>query len=106
MLYILYLLHNAGVPVVTPSAVTVEGGGAAMFTCSAAGNPPPQITWYRGSNQITEMTSPRVTLTENTLTISDISLNDEDYYTCRAVFAVGETESRAILDVQCTSNAL
>ena len=86
---------------ISPSAVTVDGGNSAMFTCSAIGNPPPQITWYRGTNQITETTSPRVTITENTLTISDISLNDEDYYTCRAVFAVGETESQAILDVLC-----
>ncbi len=87
---------------VSPEAVTVEEGQSVTFTCTAAGDPAPQITWYRGANQITDALLPRVTLTESTLTISSISLSDEDYYTCRALFAEGETtQSKAILDVLC-----
>ncbi len=96
-----YLLLYTGVPVVTPAAITVEEGDTVTLTCTAEGVPAPQIMWYRGPNQITEATLSRATLTTTTLTISDIRLSDDDYYRCRAVFAQGETNSKAILDVLC-----
>ena len=74
---------------VTPAAITVEEGGMVTFTCTAEGDPTPQIMWYRGADQITEATLSRATLTDNSLTISDIRLSDEDYYRCRAVFPSG-----------------
>lgn len=88
---------------VTPAAITVEKGGMVTFTCTAEGDPTPQIMWYRGADQITEATLSRATLTDNSLTISDIRLSDEDYYRCRAVFPQGETSIKAILDVLCKS---
>lgn len=95
-----------GVPVITPSIVTVATGESATFSCSAEGDPAPQITWYRGStNQINVTTLPRVIVTGVSLMISSITLSDEDYYTCRAVFETTETESQAFLNVICKYNA-
>ena len=88
-------------PVITPNIVTVETGESATFSCSAEGDPAPIITWYRGTNQINATMMPRVTITGMSLTISSITLSDEDYYICRAVFAASETESQAFLNIIC-----
>lgn len=87
-----------GVPTLTPSVITVPIGQSASFSCSAVGDPLPQITWYRETNQITNTTS-RVTITGSTFTLSDIAREDRGYYTCRAVFQTGFTEARAFLNI-------
>ena len=96
--YCFFFPLTAGEPTLTPSVVTVPIGQSASFFCSAIGNPLPQITWYRGTNQITGA-SPRVTITGSTLTLSQIVLEDRGYYTCRAVFPSGNTEARAFLNI-------
>lgn len=97
-LEVITLFLIVGEPVLTPSVVTILIGQSASFFCSAIGNPLPQITWYRGTNQITAA-MPRVTITGSTLTISGIVIEDRGLYTCRAVFPAGITEAQAFLNI-------
>ena len=73
-------------------------GSSVTFTCMAVGDPPPQITWRRGTNEITDDTA-GVVLTSDSITISAITLEDEGSYTCVAVFPAGNTTTQAYLDV-------
>ena len=91
---------HTGIPTITPNITTVSRGQSASFVCQAQGNPPPTITWFKSTNQITADT-PRVVLSPNRLTITNATLEDDGYYTCRAVFPRGMTEAQAYLDVMC-----
>lgn len=94
----------AGEPNLTPSVATVPVGQSASFFCSAVGSPLPQITWYRGTNQLTASTA-RVTITGSTLTITGIVIEDRGHYTCRAVFTLGTTEAQAFLNILSKYNS-
>ena len=91
---------HTGLPTITPNITTVSRGQSASFVCQAQGNPPPTITWFKSTNQIT-VDTPRVVLSPNRLTITNATLEDDGYYTCRAVFPQGTTEAQAYLDVMC-----
>ena len=90
----------AGLPTITPNLTTVSRGQSGSFVCQALGDPPPTITWFKAANQITADT-PRVVLSASRLTITNVTLEDDGYYTCRAVFPRGTTEAQAFLDVRC-----
>lgn len=85
--------------------MTIPVGQSASFFCSAVGNPLPEIEWYRGEDRLTAAT-PRVSITGSTLSISQIVIEDRDYYTCRAVFPSGTTEARAFLNILSESRLL
>ncbi len=83
---------------ITPSSDSVPLGQLAIFSCSAEGNPPPEITWFKSTNQITDET-PGVHVEGGVVTISSVSLEDEGVYVCQAVFTAGITSAEASLDV-------
>ena len=89
-----------GLPTITPNLTTVSRGQSGSFVCQALGDPLPTITWFKAANQITADT-PRVVLSASRLTITNVTLEDDGYYTCRAVFPRGTTEAQAFLDVRC-----
>lgn len=89
-----------GLPTITPNLTTISRGQSGSFVCQAVGDPPPTITWFKAANQITADT-PRVVLSASRLTITNVTLEDDGYYTCRAVFPRGTTEAQAFLDVRC-----
>ena len=90
------LLSSSATPTVAPDSISVSIGQSATFLCEASGSPPPSLTWFNGSTEITEGT-PRTTLTSSTLTLSEIVREDQGQYICRAVYLNGSTESSATL---------
>ena len=89
-----------GIPNITPNSTTITHGQSGSFVCQALGDPLPAITWFKACNQIT-VDTPRVVLSAGRLTITNVTLEDDGYYTCRAVFPRGTTEAQAFLDVMC-----
>lgn len=87
---------SAAVPTVTPDSISVSIGQSATFLCEAPGSPPPSLTWFNGTTEITEET-PRTTLTPTTLTLSDIVREDTGDYVCLASYLNGTTQTSASL---------
>ena len=89
-----------GVPTIVPSTVTVDSGQSVTLLCSARGNPGPTFSWFKGDIQLLD-TDPRLSISGGTLTIRNIVVDDRGFYTCRANFAAGTTESQAYVSVRC-----
>jgi hemicentin len=77
--------------------VSVNEGSNAYIHCIATGVPTPTVTWYFGSVLLPNPTLPRYSVnSNNTLIVSDITLDDEGLtFLCRAINPAG-TESATI----------
>ena len=73
----------------------ISQGDTVTVSCSAQGNPAPELVWYRdGSGEIVSR--------QNTLTISNIRRDQAGTYVCQANNSVGQSEPKKIqLHVKC-----
>ncbi len=79
--------------------INLKESSSLTLKCSAEGNPPPQITWYRWSHYKTHITSPKqqlitTTNTSTELQIDQISRDDPNTYECIATNNVPPATSR------------
>ena len=85
---------------------TSNEGDTVSFTCQAAGEPVPTISWYYNNTplvngteyMITEM-SLNTTTISNTLTIMSVQSSDVGTYTCNATNVVSSDTSSGVLTV-------
>uniref|UniRef100_A0A915AF13 Roundabout n=1 Tax=Parascaris univalens TaxID=6257 RepID=A0A915AF13_PARUN len=98
-------VHAAPSFVKTPSDVSIESGGTAMFECEAEGQPLPASFWSREGQQ--DLLFPghtsldgrvKVSL-DGKLTIKDVRPADEGNYVCAAMNAAGSSLTKAALKV-------
>ena len=94
-----WFISPLGEPLIVPSMITVPVGQFVSFSCSAIGSTPPQITWWRRTNQITRESYPRATVSGSMLMISDVTMEDGGYYTCRATFTTSTHTAQAQLNI-------
>ena len=64
-----------------------------MLTCSATGDPAPQIRWS---------SSEGVVSSQATLSFSSVARGNSGFYTCVASSSAGSVSSEIYLDVHCT----
>jgi len=72
-------------------------GRKLTLICPARGIPRPEITWYRGGEQM--QNEDNIVIRGNTLIISDLSVFDTDRYTCVAQNYAGADAATSTLKV-------
>lgn len=76
--------------------------------CTVEGNPLPTVQWYK--NDVNIDNSPDYVITFNNgeavLKFDEVFLEDKALYTCKATNRLGQSSTRASLDVQRKTNAL
>jgi len=81
------------------SEITTEGQNVTL-DCTAIGEPPPTITWYK-DNQLLNI-SGRFTQDSSSLTITKVSREDNGTYYCNATNNISsEVSHSALLTVYC-----
>ncbi|KAJ8405952.1 hypothetical protein AAFF_G00308400 [Aldrovandia affinis] len=89
--------------------VTAVEGSAAILSCSAKGDPLPDITWRRvrdgrkfgdGGTSADRRVEVRSRRGESTLTISAVSLQDQGHFDCEALSRIGGHQKRMYLHIQ------
>ena len=90
------LICVAVIPMILSEITDLSDGGKTIvnFTCTAIGEPIPDISWYfndvrinvsdDSSKYMIESRSINVTTTENTLTVYNVTSSDVGVYTCIA----------------------
>lgn len=73
-------------------------GSSARFTCSAKGNPSPNITWLFNADPITP--SHRFQISGSSLVITDVTPQDEGVFQCLLDNGIGSAQSHGILKTQ------
>ena len=114
---VLFVFSSPAEPSIqTSGAVLTEpAGGTATLTCSADGVPTPSVTWFRNGQLVPGSLSERLKITAvvqtggfqadvtehllSTLTISELTPDDDGNYSCSATNNVGAT---AILSIPYT----
>ncbi|XP_046660336.1 tyrosine-protein phosphatase Lar isoform X3 [Homalodisca vitripennis] len=92
-----------GFPEITlpPSTKVVEIGHNAVLVCSAAGSPPPRITWVREMVPVDTANNPRYTVLESgrpgALQITNSMEEDQGKYECVAENSVGTEYSHSTM---------
>ena len=88
-------------PMILSEITDLSDGGRTIvnFTCTAIGEPIPDISWYfndvminvsdNSSKYMIESRSLNITTTENTLTVYDVTSSDVGVYTCIATNTQG-----------------
>ncbi|XP_078674790.1 neural cell adhesion molecule 1-like isoform X3 [Branchiostoma floridae x Branchiostoma belcheri] len=81
---------------------TATVGQAASLVCQAAGEPVPEVNWYRNGDFIANGGRFQKNPDTNTLQIANVTLDDEDTYTCEASQTTNGQydELQILLDVQ------
>ncbi|XP_068231428.1 hemicentin-1-like [Palaemon carinicauda] len=74
-------------------------GEPVVFECDAIGDPPPQVTWYRGAKQVKPHSRLQLLEDDHVLIITTIQENDGGEYTCLATNLAGITEETFNLQV-------
>uniref|UniRef100_A0A4W4DXC1 Cell adhesion associated, oncogene regulated n=1 Tax=Electrophorus electricus TaxID=8005 RepID=A0A4W4DXC1_ELEEL len=77
---------------------TVTAGSPVLFTCTARGNPAPKIIWLFNSFPI--LPSPRLQISDSSLRISSVTIQDQGMYQCLIDNGIGSEQSAARLIVQ------
>lgn len=87
---------------IKPVSVDVALGESATFKCHMTGSAPMKIVWTRDNRQIRSGGNYKMTLVENTasLTILKVGKGDAGLYTCTASNSVGKDACTAQLAVQ------
>lgn len=76
----------------------VSLGSSARFTCSARGNPSPNITWLFNAEPIAP--SLRFKISGSSLVIADAAPQDEGVYQCLLDNGIGSAQSHGILTIK------
>ncbi|XP_057684879.1 cell adhesion molecule-related/down-regulated by oncogenes-like isoform X1 [Corythoichthys intestinalis] len=76
-------------------------GSTARFSCRAAGNPAPNVTWLFNAEPL--VASHRVLMSGNQLVIRDVVLSDQGVYQCLLDNGVGSAQSSGMLTFQTES---
>ena len=80
-------------PSFVSSMIAIEGHDA-LLNCAAEGNPAPTVTWLFGEDRL-----PGV-LSNGSIILSSVQINNEGNYTCRATNLLGSTEAILTLMIQ------
>ncbi|XP_061828397.1 cell adhesion molecule-related/down-regulated by oncogenes [Nerophis lumbriciformis] len=96
---------NYTVKVLEPASITAgltdqraSPGSSARFTCTAAGNPAPNVTWLFNAEPVA--TSSHVRISGDSLVITAVAPQDEGVYQCVVDNGVGSAQSSGLLTVQ------
>ena len=82
-----------------PVQTTVNASLTAILKCTAAGNPPPKVTWFKVNSTLP--VGRHVVESSGALILQDIRPEDEGQYTCKAENLMGTINASARLTVQC-----
>ena len=82
-----------------PVETTVNESQTAILKCTAVGNPPPKVTWYKVNSSLP--VGRHVVESSGALIIQDVRAGDEGQYTCEAENLLGGINATAKLTVQC-----
>ena len=105
-------LHTAGPRITIPSqqgdAMDLERliGDSRLFTCTIAGIPTPDVTWYHNDVELRSggrVSITRVSLSTATLTIFPLTVEHSGMYQCFASNVVGSTQHSWVLQVRMPS---
>lgn len=91
---------EAPVLVQAPDDLTLNEGDTARLTCEIAGNPQPNITWYKGNEEL-QSSSRRIQIVNEgrQLRIVLLQSSDRGTYRCRGENSAGSVEASARLTV-------
>jgi len=78
----------------------VQAGHRVDIPCSAQGNPPPAITWFRGSSAVPIGSGQPTHSLGGALSISNVQLSNAGIYRCIASNAAGSDTSEITIQVQ------
>ena len=85
-----------------PQNVTETERNNVTLTCSATGNPEPQLSWFKDKDLVESNDRIYLSANNSLLTITDMNRNDRGGYLCVAHNEVGnDTSIIVIVDVQC-----
>ena len=82
-----------------PVETTVNESQTAILKCTAAGNPPPKVTWAKVNSSLP--VGRHVVESSGALILQDVRPGDEGQYTCKAENLLGTINASARLSVQC-----
>ena len=82
-----------------PVETTVNESQTAILKCTAAGNPPPKVTWFKVNSTLP--VGRHVVESSGALILQDIRPEDEGLYPCKAENLMGTISASARLTVQC-----
>ena len=85
-----------------PVETTVNESLTAILKCTAAGNPPPKVTWFKVNSTLP--VGRHVVESSGALILQDVRPGDEGQYTCKAENLLGTINASARLTVQCKSH--
>ncbi|KAG0728612.1 Hemicentin-1 [Chionoecetes opilio] len=77
----------------------VSVGEAVELECDAQGNPPPQVIWSHQDAPLKPSSRLQMLKEGHVLSISEVEVNDDGNYTCKAVNVVGTTDETFHLHV-------
>ena len=82
-----------------PVETTINVSLTAILKCTAAGNPPPKVTWFKVNSTLP--VGSHVVESSGALILQDVRREDEGQYTCKAENVLGTINASARLTVQC-----
>ncbi|KAI9532494.1 hypothetical protein NQZ68_032018 [Dissostichus eleginoides] len=82
-----------------PQSLSRPGGGSAEFSCSASGEPQPHIIWLKNGKLLSQSGTVRLSNGNTTLSITQISPEDEAIYQCIAENSAGSNQASARLSI-------
>lgn len=103
-----HIFHLIAPPerVTQPTDTSLNSGDTIQFLCSAFGNPLPSITWKKDGNILFNSTNVIITdeaitdtTIQSTLSLINVSIDDNAVYTCDASNSVGNNSGNFSVEV-------
>ena len=82
-----------------PVETTVNESQTAILKCTAVGNPPPKVKWFKVNSSLP--VGRHVVESSGALILQDVRPGDEGQYTCKAENLLGTINASTRLTVQC-----
>ena len=82
---------------ISPEQRTIGQGDTVEVTCVTRGSPAPRVTWEKVGE---DLSSPRVSVSGNTLTVRSAQVEDRGMYLCQAENRAGSNRAIVILEVE------
>lgn len=76
-----------------PKDIEVSFGGTALFTCQVSGDPRPEVSWMKNSNEILSSDQKYHILDDGSLKIDSPDETDLGTFECKAKNPLGEATS-------------